>query len=412
MAAQDEARLRGLPPLVMDPVLLNQLKRMQDFYKPQQPQLQQQQQQQTNGEEQQQQGADGAASSSASSSSSSSGPSSTASGGHQYASRAALIAAASEVHFRPVGRSGRHGQGHHGHSRVTVHPGMEQDLRRLLATLEPDPRTFEIRRELQAETQRIVQGAWGAQRCQVRLFGSSVNTLCETNSDVDMCLDILPDPEAETEEARAIDKPAIVEKLAALLSPIMHDILPLPKARVPIVKFTAPAKFGGLRCDIGINNLLACRNSELIRDYMAIDARARDMCLIIKHFAKRRQINDTYRGTLSSYCYVLMVIHYLQSACHVNPPILPCLQSIERNKDTDKPVLIDGFDCWYNTDVERFKGFGQANTQTLGELLVSTEYNSNARERRHCSNSRVADPGLFPLLVCSDRLLPPLFARV
>ena len=264
-----------------------------------------------------------------------------------------------------------HGHGGHGSHRCAVPPGMEQDLRRLLATLEPDPRTFELRRELQAETQRIVQGAWGTARYKVRLFGSSVNTLCETASDVDMCLDILPDPDPDLEpEQQVIDKPAVVEKLAELLASTMHDILPLPKARVPIVKFTAPAKFGGLRCDIGINNLLACRNSELIRDYMAIDARARDMCLIIKHFAKRRQINDTYRGTLSSYCYVLMVIHYLQSACHVNPPILPCLQSIERNKDTDKPLLIDGFDCWYNTNIDRFKGFGQANTQTLGELLV------------------------------------------
>lgn len=37
-------------------------------------------------------------------------------------------------------------------------------------------------------------------------------------------------------------------------------------------------------------------------------------------------MNDSYRGTLSSYCYVLMCIHLLQQR---QPPILPCLQAIK-----------------------------------------------------------------------------------
>lgn len=38
------------------------------------------------------------------------------------------------------------------------------------------------------------------------------------------------------------------------------------------------------------------------------------------------QVNDSYRGTLSSYCYVLMCIHLLQQR---QPAILPCLQSLK-----------------------------------------------------------------------------------
>ena len=38
------------------------------------------------------------------------------------------------------------------------------------------------------------------------------------------------------------------------------------------------------------------------------------------------QVNDSYRGTLSSYCYVLMCIHLLQQR---QPVILPCLQSLK-----------------------------------------------------------------------------------
>ena len=38
------------------------------------------------------------------------------------------------------------------------------------------------------------------------------------------------------------------------------------------------------------------------------------------------QVNDSYRGTLSSYCFVLMCIHLLQQR---QPPILPCLQAMK-----------------------------------------------------------------------------------
>lgn len=41
----------------------------------------------------------------------------------------------------------------------------------------------------------------------------------------------------------------------------------------------------------------------------------------VKVWTKRRKINNPYRGTLSSYGYVLLVIQFL---CHIKqPPLLP-----------------------------------------------------------------------------------------
>lgn len=77
--------------------------------------------------------------------------------------------------------------------------------------------------------------------------------------------------------------------------------------------------------DLTVNNLLALVNTKLLRDYAAIDERLVQLVFIVKHWAKRRQVNDAYRGTLSSYCYVLMCIAHLQ---HRQPPILPCLQTL------------------------------------------------------------------------------------
>lgn len=64
--------------------------------------------------------------------------------------------------------------------------------------------------------------------------------------------------------------------------------------------------------DLGINNNLAVANSRLLRDYVRIDSRLRQLVFLVKYWASRRKINDPYRGTLSSYAYVLMLINFLQ----------------------------------------------------------------------------------------------------
>ena len=81
-----------------------------------------------------------------------------------------------------------------------------------------------------------------------------------------------------------------------------------------------------LQVDVTVNNILAIVNTKLLKDYGAIDERLLQLVFVVKLWAKRRQVNDSYRGTLSSYCYVLMCIHLLQQR---SPPILPCLQAME-----------------------------------------------------------------------------------
>ena len=81
-----------------------------------------------------------------------------------------------------------------------------------------------------------------------------------------------------------------------------------------------------VQVDITVNNILAIVNTKLLRDYAAVDDRLLQLVFVVKLWAKRRQVNDSYRGTLSSYCYVLMCIHLLQQR---SPPVLPCLQAMQ-----------------------------------------------------------------------------------
>lgn len=82
----------------------------------------------------------------------------------------------------------------------------------------------------------------------------------------------------------------------------------------------------GIQCDINFAAGLALHNTQLLRCYCAADSRVKPMILFVKHWAKRRGINTPYRGTLSSYGYVLMVLHYLMNVA--DPFVIPNLQHV------------------------------------------------------------------------------------
>ncbi|KAI1461821.1 hypothetical protein F4805DRAFT_184122 [Annulohypoxylon moriforme] len=93
-----------------------------------------------------------------------------------------------------------------------------------------------------------------------------------------------------------------------------HDSLEFPKNGI------------GVQCDINFSAHLALQNTLLLRCYAYTDPRVRPMVLFVKHWAKARGINTPYRGTLSSYGYVLMVLHYLVNVAE--PFVCPNLQQL------------------------------------------------------------------------------------
>jgi terminal uridylyltransferase len=96
------------------------------------------------------------------------------------------------------------------------------------------------------------------------------------------------------------------------------------------------------------------------------------MVLFIKSWAKQRKINSSYSGTLSSYGYVLMVLHYLVNVAR--PPVLPNLQH-EAEADGVPPTIIDGHEvCFFDREdiieTRASKGLVTKNKESLGNLLV------------------------------------------
>eukprot|EP00927_Polykrikos_kofoidii_P014685 TRINITY_DN16479_c0_g4_i1.p1 TRINITY_DN16479_c0_g4~~TRINITY_DN16479_c0_g4_i1.p1 ORF type:complete len:1200 (+),score=152.57 TRINITY_DN16479_c0_g4_i1:172-3600(+) len=113
----------------------------------------------------------------------------------------------------------------------------------------------------------------------------------------------------------------------------------ISEARVPLLKCHSAE---GVDLDITFNNVLPLYNSRLLRAYADFDPRIRSMGRLVKCWAKRRRVNDALEGTLSSYTYMLLVIHFLQ---HVG--VAPNLQDKQQLSGAHEKVTAGVHDVWF-----------------------------------------------------------------
>jgi len=129
----------------------------------------------------------------------------------------------------------------------------------------------------------------------------------------------------------------------------------------------------GIQCDINFSNHIALHNSRLLWTYGQCDPRVRHLGIFVKNWAKARDINTPYRGTLSSYGYILMVLHYLINVAH--PPVLPNLQEMAKDNGWNQapPELFEGHDIRFTYDrklILQEKERMPNNNTSLGGLLL------------------------------------------
>ncbi|KAI8925631.1 hypothetical protein BC831DRAFT_460042 [Entophlyctis helioformis] len=150
----------------------------------------------------------------------------------------------------------------------------------------------------------------------VYLFGSSVNNLGTNSSDVDMTIEVVRG-DLSSHPVRNMHHLANSLRRAGMV-----DVVAISNARVPICKFV-DRQFG-VTADINVGHYLGVFNSALLKTYTMLDPRIKPFIMLIKMWAKSRDINNpSSGGTLSSYAYTLMAIAFLQRV-----GILPSLQAI------------------------------------------------------------------------------------
>ncbi|XP_004639170.1 terminal uridylyltransferase 4 isoform X1 [Octodon degus] len=202
------------------------------------------------------------------------------------------------------------------------------------------------------------------EKARLCLFGSSKNGFGFRDSDLDICMTL-----EGHENAEKLNCKEIIENLAKILKrhPGLRNILPITTAKVPIVKFEH--RRSGLEGDISLYNTLAQHNTRMLATYAAIDPRVQYLGYTMKVFAKRCDIGDASRGSLSSYAYILMVLYFLQQR---KPPVIPVLQEVGDGKQIPQR-MVDGWNAFFFDKTEELKkrlpSLGK-NTESLGELWL------------------------------------------
>uniref|UniRef100_A0A8D0DXN6 Terminal uridylyl transferase 4 n=1 Tax=Salvator merianae TaxID=96440 RepID=A0A8D0DXN6_SALMN len=219
------------------------------------------------------------------------------------------------------------------------------------------------REQILASLERFIRKEYN-DKARLCLFGSSKNGFGFRDSDLDICMTL-----EGHENAEKLNCKEIIENLAKVLKkhPGLRNILPITTAKVPIVKFEH--RRSGLEGDISLYNTLAQHNTRMLATYAAIDPRVQYLGYTMKVFAKRCDIGDASRGSLSSYAYILMVLYFLQQR---EPPVIPVLQEIFDGQQIPQR-MVDGWNAFFFDDTDELKkrlpSLGK-NTETLGELWL------------------------------------------
>ena len=153
------------------------------------------------------------------------------------------------------------------------------DMRELYDRLLPSPESESRRTQLIEKLEGLLNARWPGHDIKVNVFGSTGNKLGTTDSDVDICI---------TTDLKELEH---VCSLADLLAKNdMERVVCVSSAKVPIVKAWDPEL--ELACDMNVNNPIALENTDMIRTYVSIDDRVQPLAMIIKHWARRRMLND------------------------------------------------------------------------------------------------------------------------
>ncbi|KAI3879908.1 hypothetical protein MKW98_018147 [Papaver atlanticum] len=246
---------------------------------------------------------------------------------------------------------------------------LEISLSEILLAIKPSEDDVTARTQIINELKATVGGmrSQNLRGASVELFGSFVSNLYTRWGDLDISVQ-LPDDQVYNSTALRDIKGALQRR------GIFHIVDFIPEARVPIL--AVASNRNNIHCDISINNWKGLINSKFLSWITQIDGRFRDMVLLIKEWAKSRDINSPKDGTLNSYSLSLLVIFHFQTC---EPAIFPPLKEIYAGnivKDfrggrltvTEERNIHDT--C--NSNIERFRrNLTNVNKSSVSELFVS-----------------------------------------
>ncbi|KAG2392491.1 hypothetical protein C9374_012743 [Naegleria lovaniensis] len=245
--------------------------------------------------------------------------------------------------------------------------------------LRPSVEEQKTKKELVKDISKIISKIFPETLLEPKIFtfGSYASDLSLTgSSDIDICIafkgfENIHDNNIHSRILEMIRKemnPKIIPVEYSHLEPQSKSV---GRTRFPIL--TVHDSKRNLDCDLCVANYLGIVNTRMISTYLMVDQtmlkyynacidihiknRVKMLIYIVKSWAKRRRISSASEGSLASYSYVLMTLHFLQAI-----EVLPSLQQLAMSEtlstnicveDISRPHHVQTYDTKYFNNLEK-----------------------------------------------------------
>ncbi len=146
----------------------------------------------------------------------------------------------------------------------------------------------------------------------VRLYGSHATNLCLPWSDLDVVL--VP---RNNNNNININNQILLSQLYENLKKKdwVKDSKYISGASIPIIKVICDKSFNNMPIDISIQDErhFGLKCVELVKGFISQYECLKPLVLVLKNILKRANLNDPYKGGISSYGLILMIVNYLQT---------------------------------------------------------------------------------------------------
>ena len=148
----------------------------------------------------------------------------------------------------------------------------------------------------------------------VHLYGSHATGLCLPWSDLDV---VLIPRTPKIGQNVSINNPKLLKQLFEFLrqQPWVKDAKFIASASMPIIKLISVPQYNSIPIDISIQDErhfgLQC--VDLVKNFISQYESLKPLVLALKNILKQANLNDPYKGGISSYGLILMIVSFLQT---------------------------------------------------------------------------------------------------
>ena len=162
---------------------------------------------------------------------------------------------------------------------------------------------------------------------EVNLYGSHATNLCLPWSDLDVVLIKKNNIENNGTQMDNNINLMLLSKLFEYIrnEPWVKECKLISKASVPIIKLISIEKYNNMSIDISIQDdtHFGLKCVELVKKFIEEYKSLKPLVLAIKNILKSANLNDPYKGGISSYGLILMIIFFLQKQKNSGVDISP-----------------------------------------------------------------------------------------